>query len=292
MKKFKSAIQFLSYWVSFTCLAIVVRGYEYGTGDQVLQIPLLKKIINPELYMSDMLFPWLYTNKTILYSLIIGLNRIIPHLEATFFLIYFLTQLLLFIGIYLLGNELMSNKLKSLLSCLLFIYPLPIGGSATTTVDKLLLPRTITMMMSVYCLYFIFKKKVAITLITLGIIFLIHPLTGVILLVLILPVLFSIWGLRSKKKNMLFIGLICLLAGGVLLIPLKNNLNHLSTYFSSSNDWLEVLHVRNAYAFPLLWNYRGWLNLVVLVLPITYALYMTNNIKNYLRSYIAYILLA
>jgi hypothetical protein len=97
-------------------------GYKYAWDDQHIEIPLLKSLINPDLYQGDYYVESLRKNfATFLYPL---LSRLITveQIPAAFFLLFLVVRYFLFFWIYKIWLLFAQDRVKAFLCVLTFIF--------------------------------------------------------------------------------------------------------------------------------------------------------------------------
>ena len=283
MKKIKQNIRIkTNEWVFllvFTVLAILVRGYSYGQGDQVLHLSMLQKLNNPRLYPGDDIFPLIYSHKTLTYSIALFLSAFFSgNFFYPYLIIYGISIFIYNLGIYRLSLNLFNNKQVSLLSLLFFIMPIPIAGAAINTVEGLFLPRLAATALFIFCLTGLLNRKFITVFLWLGIIFLIHPLSAEIYLPLTLMIIFLTNSVKLFLK-IIFPGLGIFILTSIWVLPnlwLRFSQEKIPMYVSS--DWLKILQLRNTYAFPLLWPFKTYVFLLVILLPLLILMIRQPNI--------------
>lgn len=264
--------------------SMVARGYSFGTGDQIIQIPLYDKLLDPSLFVGDDLFPVTYSQYTALYGLILFLVRTTPlPLSMIFFGMYLIVNFLLFCGIYFFVSGITKNKIVTLFSFLMFVWHIPVAGAAITTVESALVPRFAAIPLYFFALSFLLRDQYTRLFICLSIIFLIHPPSTFLFVIVSLP--FIISQKELKAISTINRGLIIFFLLTLWFMPtFIQNLPQSS--FFPSGELLSVLQLRNSYAFPILWSGRVWFNLMVLLIPLEIGLtrcYMRNKFTQFDR---------
>lgn len=108
-----------------SCLILIVflltNGYQYNWDDQHVEIPLLKSLIDPSLYVGDYYVESLKKNFTsFMYPL---LSRIITldQIPAVYFLLYLLSRYFLFFWVYKIWKYISGQKLTAFLCAVMFV---------------------------------------------------------------------------------------------------------------------------------------------------------------------------
>jgi len=187
-------IVFSSGFIAFILLMIflMTTGYKYGWDDQHLEIPLLKSLIDPELYTGDYYVESLKKNFCSLFYP--WLARIITtdQIPAVYFILYLISRYFLFYWTYKLWAWIAQDKLKAFLSVCVFLL--------MTRVDEFLY-RTFShqefaLAIIVAGIYYFFKKRFYLSAVLLGIATNFHALYGLFPMIYV-----GIYLLVSLKKH-------------------------------------------------------------------------------------------
>lgn len=115
---------FQSDWAMAILLCIVFllcNGYTYGWDDQHLEIPLLKSLINPQLYVGDYYVESLKKNFTsFVYPLLSKLISV-DQIPDTYLILYLLSRYFLFFWIFKIWHLLAKDKFTAFISTLMII---------------------------------------------------------------------------------------------------------------------------------------------------------------------------
>jgi hypothetical protein len=96
------------------------EGYEFGTRNHSIQIPLVKSLLAPDLYPLDPIRASFGGFATFFYHGVAGLARLLGELEATYFVLYFATLVAFVSGAYCLGRV-ASGRVAGVLTAALFV---------------------------------------------------------------------------------------------------------------------------------------------------------------------------
>jgi len=99
---------------------LLTNGYTYGWDDQHLEIPLLKKLIDPSLYAGDYYVESLKQNFTSFLYPILARIITIEQIPPVYFALYLLSRYFMFFWIYKLWHWISKNKLTAF-SCVVMI---------------------------------------------------------------------------------------------------------------------------------------------------------------------------
>jgi hypothetical protein len=127
-------------FLGVTLLAIWMNGYHFGTFDQVVHIPFLKKIADPSLYPTDAFLNLRSEHYSFFWLLFIPAYKA-GILELVMFVVHVLTTYSLVWMFWELTDTLFDNNLANLISLLLLIFP-HLGMPGFQIVEFSLLNRT------------------------------------------------------------------------------------------------------------------------------------------------------
>jgi hypothetical protein len=164
----------------FTVLSILIRGYHYGVGNQVHYFNFAFYRHYPGIYPDDYLFRIHNLPYTVFVDAINLLLNIFGENELVFFQVYVAILFLFYLAIYKIADQFFHKPGVSAMVLTLFIYPIPIGGSITQTVEQSLIPRFVAETLLLYAMYFIIVKKYILSSVAAAVGFLFHPLTIII----------------------------------------------------------------------------------------------------------------
>lgn len=259
----------------FVLMALFIRGYEFGIGDQTYYLTFIKQRLNSSLYVNDYLFQYRNSHPTIFIDFVTFIIKIIGDFQLGIFLIYFVCLFFFYFFIYRLALFLFANYRIALISLFLLIPPIPIGGSSIVTFEKLLTLRVVASVFLLATLYALFYRKVILAVILAAIGFLFHPLT---LLPVLLIFLIMLVTSQSQRRE--------LLVGLALFIPIT--LPIISRYFQSTpaeefffnTKWRMILEMRMPYVFITRWSPSEWiLGIIFIILSLIYLSTIRNRYK-------------
>ncbi len=243
--------------------------YAYGVDDQAIVVPFLKEFVNDKLYQND----YLLTQKPYYYGYLwdfIGLvNKIGFSIEIISFLIYLLSVLFTFLGVYVISLELFQRKEVAYISLFILLFGKVTVGDAVT-VENLLLARVMALPMLIFALYFFLREEYFYSFLLQGISFNIHP-RNAIYVFLITIITFVLLHRQLGFKRFVLYSLSFLFGSIPTIIWIITN--HASNPFFPSPNWMEILRIRSSHhIFPLSWSYWRLLEptLVLFVLFISY----------------------
>lgn len=260
----------LFYCIFFTSISLLIHGYSYGIGDQAIHIPLIYKLQDLTFYKNDLIFDVGQQNLSLFYFFTSRmLNTFSVNLEKLLFVLYITNSLFFYLVIYKLGKIFLKNTTQLIIFGLFFVIPIHIAGSAIQSIEISLVPRAIAFTISLWALHSLFTRKVNLFYLLSFVVFIIHPLSFIYLFALAIFYIYQ--PLKYIKQKTVPIILIIF----VLLYLFLGQV-----FGSLSQEWLEVLRLRNRYAFLDLWRIKEWANLVILITPALYYLFVRKKVNN------------
>lgn len=109
--------------ISFSIFLIFLatNGYTYGWDDQHLEIPLLKSLIDPNLYVGDYYVQTLKANFTSFLFPLLAKVITVAQIPTAYFLLYLISRFFLFFYAYKLWKLISRNRFSAMLCVLSFI---------------------------------------------------------------------------------------------------------------------------------------------------------------------------
>ena len=101
-------------WCIALCLSLVflaTNGYTYGWEDQHLEIPLLKSLIDPSLYVGDYYVQALKANFTSFLFPLLAKVITVAQVPTAYFILYLISRFFLFFYAYKLWKLISRNRL-------------------------------------------------------------------------------------------------------------------------------------------------------------------------------------
>jgi len=127
-------------FLTVSLLTIVIIGYHFGTFDQAIHIPFLKKYADPSLFPGDQFFELRHQHYSFFWFLFQPFYRL-GILEPAMFVIHVLATHGTYWALWTLSEELFHNPLASLLAVAAFVMP-HIGFAGFPVFEFSLLNRT------------------------------------------------------------------------------------------------------------------------------------------------------
>jgi hypothetical protein len=226
-------------WViAFVLLLIFFAtvGYKYGWDDQHVEIPLLKSLINSQLYVGDYYVESLQQHFTSYFYIFLSKIISVEHIPLVYFILFCVTRYLLLYWVYKIWLHLSQSRFKAFTCVLVFMYMVRVEEFLYRTFSH----QEFALAIIFAGIYFFFKERYVIASILLGLSVNFHALYS--LFPFFYVGLYLVW--HYKKIGFKKIGL-CFLAFGALSVPFI--------------IWV----VQNKLAFHTLYtgHFKGWLNL-------------------------------
>ncbi len=258
MKLLKYKFGLILKLIIFTLFSILVRGYQYGSGNQVHYFNFAFHKFYPNLFQGDYLFKIHDIPYTIFVDFLNVLLKTFGENAFIFFVVYFVFLFFFYWSIYSISNFLFQNKKISGLILLLFIFPIPIGGSTIYTVEKALTPKLVAETLLLLSIYFLLAKKFIISALVAGFGFLFHPITLIAYgpIVLLNNLFESKESRESWKKVLLIIGVFLIVSSPILI---KFVLNGQGGGIFLDYEWMKIIKDRLPYLFIEEWSLINFL---------------------------------
>jgi hypothetical protein len=126
--------------VAATLISVCVTGYYFGTFDQAIHIPFLKKYANPALYPNDPFFDMRFAHYSYFWFFFEPLYRL-GLLESSMFVVYLATIYFTFWVLWRLSITLFDSELAAMITIVGFTLP-HLGFAGFSTIEFSLLNRT------------------------------------------------------------------------------------------------------------------------------------------------------
>jgi hypothetical protein len=165
-------------------LTIAAAGYHFGTFDQVIHIPFLKKMADPSLYPADAFLDLRGEHYSFFWMLFIPAYRA-GVLEPVMFAVHVLATYGLVWMFWELSETLFHNPLANLFSLVLLIFP-HLGMTGFQIVEFSLLNRTFALPFLLGAMLLYLRRRYALAFLLVGILFNIHVIYAGFVLVMML----------------------------------------------------------------------------------------------------------
>ncbi len=219
-----------------TIFAINFLGYHFGTFDQSIHIPFLKKFADPTLYPNDHFLDLRFTHYSYFWFLFVPFYRL-GILEITMFITYVCIIYLTFLAVWNISKTLFNNPLVSFLSVIVFMLP-HIGFGLTPLIEFSLLNRTFVLPFLLFSINEYLNKRYLKAYILLGILYNLHILS--VNFVLVMFIFDSLIHIRiiGIKKLLIYVFGFCIAAFPVLYWKSTTSKIDLSL----QPEWLNIIN--------------------------------------------------
>lgn len=181
-----------------TILTICIMGYHFGTFDQAIHIPFLKKFSDPTLFPNDHFFDLRFIHVSFFWFFFIPFYRI-GLLEISMFLVYVAVIYATFWAVWKLSKTLFQNPYVSFLSVITFILP-HVGFGMLPLIEFSLLNRTFVLPFLLLSLDLYLRKRYLTTYFLLGILYNFHVVSvNFVLAMVLFDSILRIWEIGWKK---------------------------------------------------------------------------------------------
>jgi hypothetical protein len=178
-------------FLGVTLLAIWINGYHFGTFDQVVHIPFLKKLADPGLYPTDPFLNLRSEHYSFFWMMFIPALRA-GILEPVMFAVHVLATYGLVWMFWELTETLFHNNLASLISLLVLVFP-HFGMPGFQIVEFSLLNRTFVLPFILGAIILYLRRKYGAAFLLLGVMFNIHVIyTGFAMTMILFDLIFRL----------------------------------------------------------------------------------------------------
>ena len=258
------------YAIFFALLSLPIHGYYFAHIDHDLYIPFIRHFMNPNLYAKDYLFMQPQANLTYFVNIMGLILKKFNDMETVFFITYVLFLILLFIAVYKLTYSLFKDKPVALLSLMLCLSPMPVLGTVVLTYGTYLVPRFISISLSLFSLYLFMNDRYILSSIIASIAFILHPLTPIAVIIS----LFLYLLIKKDIKAFFYSMIAFLVISSPLFYKFIFHHNH-GTFFVNKEHLYIIKHIgKQIYPFPLLWRPRAWRSLVIVSLLFLFGIFI------------------
>lgn len=215
---------------------ILFMGYYFGTFDQVIHIPFLKKIADPSLYPNDPFLDLRNYHYSYFWYFFLPFYRL-GMLEIFMFILHFISVYLTYWSIWKLSKTLFNNPLASFLSVLTFIIP-HIGFAAFPVFEFSLLNRSFVLPFLLLAFDFYLKNKYLTAFFILGLMYNLHVISvNFVLAMIIFDMIIQIKTI--KFKNIIYSIFTFLTSASPVLIWKFGNSK---IDFNIHKEWFEIIY--------------------------------------------------
>lgn len=171
-------------FIGATLCSLLFSGYYFGTFDQAIHIPFLKKFADPTLFPNDLFFEMRYTHYSFFWFFFLPIYRA-GWLEPAMFVVHLLTVYMTFWALWRLSLTLFNNALAALLTVVGFIVP-HVGIAGFSIIEFSLLNRTFVMPFLLVAFRLYLERRLLTMFVLLGLAFNLHVISVNFVLAMIL----------------------------------------------------------------------------------------------------------
>ncbi|MEK7109735.1 MAG: hypothetical protein AAB876_00780 [Patescibacteria group bacterium] len=216
----KKIYQYIFFAIA-SLATILLMGYYFGTFDQAIHIPDLKKFSDPSLYPNDKFLEIRNYHYSFFWFFFIPFYRM-GVLEVSMFIVHFLATFLTFWAIWNLAKTLFNSPIASFLAVIAFIFP-HLGFAGFPVFEFSLLNRTFVLPFLLISINLYLNKKPFFAFLILGLMYNLHVISvNFVLAMFLFDSLFRIKEIRFKNLIKQFLTFL-LFASPVLIWKFSNS---------------------------------------------------------------------
>jgi hypothetical protein len=241
-----------------TLISLLFAGYYFGTFDQAIHIPFLKKYADPSLYPNDPFFEMRFVHYSYFWFPFISLYQL-GILEISMFFVHLIASYATFWAIWELSKVIFNNPLASLLAVIGFTLP-HAGFASFTLIEFSLLNRTFVLPFLLFALTLYLRGRTITAFALFGILYNLHVVSVNFVLAMVL--FDSLLQIRKRGWKTPLLGLLVFipLALPVLIwrataAPIAQEVNH---------EWFGLL--ANSYFYHLFYLIGPYLHVMTVTL--------------------------
>ncbi len=242
-----------------TVFTVLFVGYHFGTFDQTIHIPFLKKYADPTLYPGDPFFDLRFQHYSFFWLLFVPVYRA-GVLEVTMLVVHVLVTYLTFWMAWELSLELFQSPLAALLSTVALVFP-HLGFAGFPIIEFSLLNRTFVLPFLLLAMQLYLRRRFWAAYALLGVMYNLHVIS--VQFVLAMFLLDGVWGLRRVGWRNVAVGLLLFLAAASPVLAWK--LSGSPVDFTPRPEWFHIV------ARGMLYNLFYLLPPYLPILVITFA---------------------
>lgn len=244
-------------------LSFLVHGYDFASGDQSTYVPQVLKRVNPELYSRDYLSQTAEGELSFMFPLMAGIiNTTGIDIEWLYFFLYLVFRWLVLVAIYHLSLSLTHHRAGALLAAILLSLPKFVAGTNQTTLDNAWLPRFFVLPLLLWALNCLINKRFLLATFLAGIIFTLHPYSGVYLGLFLLATIITSGRFWRLLPRVVLIGVVA--SSWFVFLVLPQYLSRNGQLFMAET-WFEIVSLRLPYNVLGNWGLTAW---TALMLPL------------------------
>ena len=214
---------------------IAFLGYYFGTFDQVIHIPFLKKDVNPSLYPNDPFFALRAQHYSYFWFLFRPFYRL-GMLEVAMFVAHVLATYATFWALWTLSDTLFQNPLANLFTVALFAFP-HIGFAGFPVIEFSLLNRTFVLPFLLWAITLYLRRRYLFAYLLVGAMYNLHVISANFVLAMFLfdsLLQFQATGWRNP-----LLGIAAFVVGALPVLIWK--LNGPPVDFSLRPEWIDLV---------------------------------------------------
>ncbi|MBI1184847.1 hypothetical protein GC194_11270 [bacterium] len=242
-------------------------------SDHSYYIPMLKHLLNSELYPNDYLVTQISSYPSALWPLMIGIIKFTGiEIPIIFFILYVFSIYATFLATYLLAMSLFGNQQVAFLSIFFLLFT-QLGFASVGLVENGLVFRMLSLPLVIFAFYAFFEKRLVLAYILTAVSLLMHPLTGIFSISMIGLASLLLYKFIRIKQLILAVVLFGLISGPIFIIKFTSTGSGMPLI--ATHGWLDIMHLRSAHhVFPSTWNRMDFINsaftILVLIISLKY----------------------
>lgn len=242
-------------WIEICALLTIAQviwaGYRFGVGNQSIQIPFLKHLINPVLYSSDPIITTMNSYPTYLFRFLAFFIPSETAVEPAYFIFHLLTAFGVLTGVWLLALAMFNSHRTALITVLLSLAGHQAGLAESSLYNAEFTHTSAALPIAIFALVLFYRQRYLLAFTLTGVLSNIHFLTAGYV-----AIAFGLWTLLNVRRlgilevgtcfaSFLAAALPAVLAVAVSLQVLDAN-------------WVRLLHIRSSHhVFSSSWWQAG-----------------------------------
>lgn len=242
-------------------LSLALHGLALQGADNDFWLPFVQRAARPELFPGDPALGTVHASLSYHVDVMGILTRLLG-LENAFFLAYIVAHSALFAVFAILSRDLLDDIVAAAMSVMLLVLSRPIGGTATVTVEDLLIPRFIAEVLGLAAVVLALRRRPIASGVLLGLTLLEHPLTG-------LPFFAAVLGRSLLIRRHRAAALRTAVAGAIVGLPVL--VRYIGARTSSGREsfsdaaWWDVARQDAPFSFVGTWSDSSWIFVLAFV---------------------------
>ncbi len=228
------------WFITFLLLGVffITVGYKYGWDDQHVEIPLLKSLIDSDLYVGDYYVESLKKNFTSYFYIFLSKIITVEQVPDAYFMLFCISRYFLLYWIYKLWLHLSQSRFKAIACVLVFMYVVRVEEFLYRTFSH----QEFALAIIFAGIYYFFKERYILSSLLLGVSVNFHALYA--LFPFFYMFLYLLWDFRKvgiKKIGLSFISFVFVSLPFIFWV-LGNRIEFGSTYTGTFKGWLNLYH--------------------------------------------------